>query len=445
MSGADSKAQRLLDAQVGVLGSMLIDSDCVADVLSTTSTRMFVSDTYRVVYKAIRDLFSTGKPVDSFTVRAYLKERTGDDYSNLLLQMMDTTPTAANVMAYVDVLQRDSVIWRMQQIGAALAGAETLQDCESLMSKANDAMACKDSVEVWDMARMWQEFSDRHADQQPPEYLRWGMGFVDERVCAEAGDFCVLGGYSSDGKTSLALYFAASMAKTKRVGFFSLETNKAKLADRLMTQRAQVDFSDIKHNRLGEKQWEELAYAATTLASGGLHLIQLANATVAEIRAIALREQFEVIYVDYLQLLLADGGRNWSRPEQVGAVSRSMQQMAHDTGITVVALSQLTPGDNRKKNEAPTMYDLRESKQITQDADIIFLLYREDPDVRDSRRFLKCDKNKDGEAGWYKPLIFRGKTQTFEVPPSQVNYGSSKPVIGQVTFRELQSDGTEPF
>lgn len=435
--------QRLIDAQVAVLGSMLIDSDCVADVLAAVNAEMFVGPTYRTVYLAIRALFQAARPIDPVTVDAQLRESAGADYGEALRQMMEVTPTSANVMAYVDVLRRDSVVWRLQEIGKALAETQELAACEELMAKANAAMSAKSGVEVWGAREIWDSFVRRHGDKGEAEHLDWGFGFVNERVFAELGDYCVLGGYSSAGKTCLALAMALAMAKKHRVGFFSYETSLDKLADRILCARAMVDFDRIKKNTLDDKAWAELGCAASKLSEAGLEIMQTSGFTVADIQSLALSRHYDVVFIDYLQLIEPDSKKGWSRPEEVGAISRGLQQLAHNHGVTVVALSQLTPDASGKKREAPTMYSLRESKQITQDADVIFLLYLEEAEFRNSRRVLKCDKNKDAQAGWYKKMVFRGSVQTFE--PEGAVVEKSAPPSGQVTFREVLGDKDMPF
>lgn len=439
---SQDKNQRLLDAQVGVIGSMLIDADCVGHVLSATKTSQFVSATYRTIYQAIKSLFSESRPVDPVTVRDRLQQAAGADYEKTLLEIMELTPTSANVDAYIEILRKDAIVWHLQQLGNQLASTDDVDAALALLDKANAAASDKGGVEVWDMMQMWEDFSQRHSSQQPKEYLKWGLKPVDERVYAEAGDFIILGGYSSDGKTCLALSMAMTMAKTHKVGFFSCETDKSKLGDRIMTAKAMVDFGKIKKNQLNEQAWEELAYAASALSQTGLHIIQSSGFSPSDIQAVALAHHFDIVFVDYLQILRASNkGRGWSRPEEVGEISRELQTLAHSKGITVVALSQLTPGENRKKNEAPTMYDLRESKQLVQDADVVFLLYKEEAEVRNSRRILKCDKNKDGEAGWYTKLAFAGQYQTFS--PSAEGAGAyqrKKDDENQMRFTEIPDE-----
>lgn len=440
---APIQSQRLATAQAAVLGAMLIDADCIADVLADTSEAMFVSSVYRTVYGCIRQLFQEAQPVDPVTVGAALKERAGQDYGELLVQLMDVTPTSANVGSYVEILKRESIVWRLRSIGAALAETEDLPAAEKLMEKANAAMSLKSGVEVWDMTQMWENFCQRHAQTAKTEYIRWGYDFIDERVYTARGDYCVIGGYSSAGKTCLALCMAMKMAQQYRVGFFSYETDKEKLADRIMSAKAMVGLSDIKQNKLGEKEWEELAYAASSLSRTGLQIMQCSGFTVADIQSVALSRHYDVVFVDYLQLIAADGRKGWGRPEEVGSISRGLQRMSHEHGITAVVLSQLTPDDGRKKNEAPTMYDLRESRQIAMDADVIFLLYLEDPADRAGPRILKCDKNKDGQAGWYKVMQFQGRIQSFRPMPKPV--AKAAPLPAQVSFHEIKDDGDVPF
>lgn len=437
------QSQRLLDAQVGVIGSMLIDTDCVGDVLSSITDRNFSGAEYRNIFKVIKALFSEGKPVDPVTVRDKLREEAGADYNDLLLQIMDLTPTAANVMAYADILKRESIVWRLHTIAAQLADTVELAECEKLMEKANAALSDKSDVEIWSMPQAWESFCNRHRSGKAPQYLRFGIPAVDDRVYAEAGDFIILGGYSSDGKTCLSLMMAMEMAKTKRVGFFSFETDKDKLTDRIFTAKAMVNFGKVKKSDLTEDEWENLAYAASDLSTGGLHILQCSGFTVSDIQAVAMSRHFDVVFIDYIQLIRADTSRGWSRTEEVGSVSRGLQQLAHGNGITVVSLSQLTPGDNAKKNEAPTMFNLRENKQIAFDADVVFLLYKEEAEIKNSYRILKCDKNKDGEAGWFTKLAFHGETQTFSRPASTEKYKA--PEHDQVTFTEIEQSADMPF
>ncbi len=431
----ETQNQRLIDAQIGVLGSMLLDENCIASVMTATREQNFVSTVYRNIYRAIRTLFAASKPVDYITVRTQLHADTGADYTETLLEIRDCTPTAANVDEYVKILLRDSVTWRLREIGQALADSEDFEASMALLDKANAAAADKEAVEVWDMRRGWEDFVQRHQEEKKPDYLDWGFPDLNERIPARPGSFLVLGGYSSDGKTCLALSFAMSMAKTKRVGYFSLEQTEDALTDRMLAAKALVSLKDITWNKLDEKAWEELSYAASSLSAGGLQYLECSGYTVADIQALAVAKHFDVVIIDYLQLIAPESDRSNSRSNDVAGISRALQQMAKKTKITVLALSQLTPGQDAKR-KAPSMYDLRDSKQQTMDADTILLLYKEDFEDKRSPRLLNIAKNRQAEAGATLRLKFDGATQTFAKAINQRLPEYTK-TSDQVSFREL--------
>ena len=227
---------------------------------------------------------------------------------------------------------------------------------------------------------------------------------------------------------ALALQLAYRQAETLRVGFYSLETSRAKLMDRLVAGAAGVELGSIKRGTLSEQQWQMVAGSGRELRSRGLELVEASGMTVQDIQADALAHRYEAVYVDYLQLVEPET-RKATRTEQVGAISRGLQHLAHRHGILVVALSQLSRAEKEKSRGGervvePTMADLRESGQIEQDADAVLLLYLEDPArPAKSRRVLKLAKNKDGERGRMF-LAFDGPFQRFREPAAE---GSAPP------------------
>ena len=262
----------------------------------------------------------------------------------------------------------------------------------------------------------YQAFLDRHGAGVEPDYLPWGIDALDERVHAAPGDMVVLGGYSSDGKTALALQFAFRQAKTKRVGFFTFEDDNDGLIDRIVSSQTLVPMDRIKRNQMTEEDFTIVIDMQKPLTKPTLELFEGAGMTVADIQALSQSLHLDVIYVDYLQNVAPERGRrNQSAYERVTELSNSLQQMARRTGITLVALSQLSRPDKAKNGStpAPTMSSLRQSGQIEQDAKIIMLLYREDTSMRNGPRILKVEKNKEGQAGFALRLRFEGETQRF--------------------------------
>jgi replicative DNA helicase len=397
---------RYLEAQVSVLGAALIDGDAVGQILHRTREEDYTGS-YRTIFRAIQRVFLAGQPVDPTTVSAAL----GHEYDNLLLQIVELTPTAANVDAYITLALEQSRLNLLRDTGQLLQNAANLEDAMDLWAKINRAMGDRPSVRVVSMAQGLKDFYERQ--QVVPELVTWGMDKLDATVLVERGDFTVLGGYPSAGKTALSVQLAWNQAEGRKVGYFSLETRPEKLIDRTVAMVTGVDFGKIKRHRLGQDDWVVCAKHSKDMTERRLELIQAGGLSVPEIQALTLAGQYDVIYVDYLQLIRPDDPRR-NDYEQVSQISRDLHTLAQTTGTTVVALSQLSrPAKTGEQERAPGLHSLRQSGQIEQDADSVLLLYLDNPKDRSSQRCLKIAKNKEGEAGGIILLDFEGKTQRF--------------------------------
>ena len=407
--------ERYLGAQVSVLGSVLIDESVAGKVIHRTREEDFTGS-YRTVYKTIKAVFLSGKPVDLTTISAKL----GPDYDNLLLQLMELTPTAANVDVYIDLTLEQAQLARLKAAGEALQACMTLDDARAVVSKINRGLGDRPSVRIVSMAQGLQDFYARQ--QTAPEFLPWGISKLDNTVMAErGGDFLVIGGYPSAGKTALSVQFAWSQAKTLKVGYFSLETKPEKLIDRTVSMVTGLDFGKIKRRQLGQDDWMVCNKHVTAISERKLEVIQAGGLSVADIQALSLAGQYDLIYIDYLQLIRPEDSRR-SDYEQVTQISKDLHTMAQTTGITVVALSQLVrPEKGKEQEKAPGLHSLRQSGQIEQDADGVMLLYKENPKDPVSRRCLKIAKNKEGEAGGILLLNFEGRKQRFTVVENTAN------------------------
>lgn len=411
--GSMSATQSFTMAQESVLGSILIDERVISEVLTVIKPDDFSLDIDRDIFKAARALFLDGEKVDPVTILG--KMGSTKELRDRIMQLMDITPTAANVAEYVKIVRNEAKLMRIRGLGIQLAEIKFHDDAQAIISRLNDLLVNSTAMRSVNMEQAITNFYDRI--KRPQLYLTWGYQFLDEGLYAEKGDLFILGGRPSDGKTALALSMAYHQAKTMRVGFFSLETKEDKLFDRLFSTVSKVESSHIKRRALTEGDYEALAMKAEEVKDHDLHLIRAAGSSVYDIQAYALARRFDIIYVDYLQLISAEGK---GRVEQVTNISIGLQRLAHKNEITVVALSQLSREGDGGKGEVgkkktvrpPRMSDLRESGQIEQDADIVLFIYREEPDKQNSRRILSVAKNKEGELGRI-PMIFEGETQTF--------------------------------
>lgn len=230
------------------------------------------------------------------------------------------------------------------------------------------------------------------------------------------------------------------------MGYFSLETKPEKIIDRTVASVCGVDFGRIKGHALTQEDWDACAARSKAYTTRKLEVIKAGSLSVTDIQALALAGQYEIIYVDYLQLVEPEDRRR-SETEIVAQISKDLHTMAQTTGITVCALSQLSrPEKSGREEKAPGLHSLRQSGQIEQDADGVMLLYKEEPDNPQSRRCLKIAKNKEGIAGGIAYLVFDGAHQRFR--DSLVDAPKPKPKEmenRQTTFYPLPLRTETPF
>ena len=429
-------------AQVAVLGSLLISPELVGEALTRIRAEDFITPRHRATFEAIRAVYLDGTPVDFIPVLDKLGAKGDQEWRQYLLTLMEQTPTAANIWLYADTMREQARLFRLRRLGEALTAANTLEDARKVLSDANGMLVDKPGIRYVTMEQALLDFYDRHKTKK--EYFTWGLDKLNDRLFVEEGDLVVLGGYSSAGKTLLAIMFAWHLANCgKKVGFYSLETGEKKLEDRLIAYNMRMDFGKIKRSELTEADYEALAIASSRLIKPQLEWVAASGMSVEEIRASALSRGFDVIFIDYLQLIQS-GAR--SRYEGVTDISIGLHQLSQSTGITVVALSQLSrPEKSGDGAKAPTMASFRDSGQIEQDADVAMLLYKEE-DTPNSRRVLHIAKNKEGEIGKIY-LAFDGQHQRLyeSAVDAPAPRKRREPEYKQVQFYDLGSDPDDPF
>lgn len=396
--------QDWLDAQHSVLGSMLISPETVPIVLSQMSDTDFSGHT-AAIFQAIRLLFSSGVPVDAVSVR----DKLGASYTDVIMQLMEITPTAANVQSYINIAKRQSRTVRLREIGQLMADENDPERVQELLSQAVAVNSERQTLKAVTFQQASTDFFARHSAERKVDYIRWPIAELNDQLFLDKGDFVIIGGKPSAGKTAFALQAAWEQSAHKRVGFFSLETKIDKLIDRQFAT-AGIPLENIKRNCLNESHWNKATeFAAQAEHSRRFEMICESGLTVADIQAFSAARGYDVIYIDYIQLLRSSGA---TRYEQVTNLSLDLHRFSQTAGCAVVGLSQLSRGGMEGKKTDPNMASLRESGQLEQDADAVLLLYLEDEKQPNGRRVMKCAKNKEGER-FRIMLDFDGKTQIF--------------------------------
>lgn len=446
-----------LDAEQAVVGSLLLDESLAPAILAAVDLADISGPTNRRILQAARALLREAAPVDPITLR----DKLGPESAEYMVQLMEITPTAANWRVYADLLHEQATLARVQDLARELADASTLEECRGQISKLGDLMATGKGVDAWTMADAYRWFMASQASDKKPEYISYGIWELDEGTYSEAGDVVVIGGEPSAGKTALGLMLAYHMAKKYRVGFFSLETGTRKLTARLVSAAIGIDFDAIKKGTMDEAAWLQVAQGGEDFTGRGLTLIPAAGMTPTQIQAESRARGFQIIFVDYIQLVEPEGDPRANTAQAIAGVSRSMHTFAQSTGTLVVELAQLSRPEKSGGWRPPDMHSLKETGQLEQDADAIMLLYRPKPDGDldpDKTRLLKIAKQKEGRLGTW-PLAFDGAHQRFSVlagPDGRtlrqlVNRGKAAKsarhaeTAGQLSFHELRDSGDEPF
>ena len=399
---AELKEGKWLEAQYSVLGSVLISPELAPKLVHETSERDYTAACL-TVYKAIRKLFLEGAAIDPVSVAGVL----GTSYRSFLAELMVITPTAANFDRYIAICREQSRVTAVRELARTMTETEDGDKLRTALEEASGLMVERPSLRITTMADALQSFMTRHTQQT--NYLTWPVRELNDRLYAELGDLIIIGGYPSSGKSAWALQCAWHWAQKYKVGFFSLETSSEKLFDRQMAAVVQLSMDDIKRNTIRQADWDRVCAMMSEITARNLELVPAAGMTPADVRAVTMMRGYQIIFVDYLQLLQGAGE---SRTAQVTQISIALHTMAQSMGVTVVALSQLARQGQQQKNAPPDMSALRESGQIEQDADVIMMLSLQDKDKPSGPRELRIRKNKEGTCPNIL-LEFDGKHQTF--------------------------------
>ena len=393
----ESAQEQQNSAEASVIGSMLIEPKCVPELMQDLTAEDFTDATLRLYFEAIRRIFLQRIPLDLVTVLSSLG--VGIDAQNRhmdkLLGIMQMTPTSANSRYYARIIRERRQLREIQAACQAVAKqSNSLEEARELLTKAAGLLVQKQSDRDLSYLELVADLVGRQ-DSTPPDYLDWGIPALNEKLHAGPGRFIVLGADSSVGKTALALQFALNMSKVKRVGFFSYETTLADATDRLIANDADVSLGRIKGKHLSEKEMDAIMAAGNRSDKRQLRILETARYTVEDIRAKTIARGFQVIFVDYVQMIPT---RKRDRYEAVTEISIGLHALAQELGVTVIGLSQVTVPETDKKGRRRyiSKEDLRESRQLKQDADVILLLDLVDPTIRNGNRILQIEKNRDG-------------------------------------------------
>jgi replicative DNA helicase len=429
-----------LAAEAAVLGSMIIDPQCIADVVEMIETSSFYRIEHQIIFDAIISLFekNRGQGLDAVLLRDELeknnklKEVGGVDY---LARIMESVPSSANVMYYTGIVRDKHLLRDLIQAATEILEdaysipgetAEKLDEAERKIFSVTDKNVTGSPASLRDLVIRAYELIEKREGSHVTG-LATGFHELDQLTCGlQNGEMIIIAGRPSMGKTSLALNIAEHIGIIEKipVAIFSLETGKQQLAERFLCCTSEIDAQLVRKGMLSDQQFQELASASEILSEAPIYIDDTAALTPLGLCAKArrLKSQYDIkcIILDYLQLMHIGSGRIESRQQEITTISRYIKALARELNIPVVTLSQLNRAPEGREGHRPRMSDLRESGSIEQDADVVMLLHREDyyhrgePDqLADNTAEVIIAKQRNGPTGSVN-LIFREKFTRFE-------------------------------
>ena len=406
-------------SEQAVLGAILGDPRCVADIIDKLRPEDFYIQKNREIFETIHTMFSYSRTIDPVTVLEALKQNGYDkdgqawDY---FLQLMDNTPPGYNVDEYIGFIKDKALLRQIAGTAGELlsmvqggtdSGQTVLDAAEQRIYAIRQGRTSRGLTPIADViVSVYDRLAELAASDRSITGLETGLRDLDRALSGlNNSDLILLAARPGMGKTSMALNILLNAGKKsgKQVAFFSLEMNKEQLALRLISSECFVDNKKLTTGKLTDQDWENVAAAAEALSRSTILIDEDSNITVADILAKCRRvENLGLIIIDYLQLMNSPK-RIDNRVQEVSEITRSLKIMAKDLNVPVLCLSQLSRANESRQDKRPMLSDLRESGAIEQDADIVLFLYREGYYNRDSENpnLAECiiAKNRHGETG----------------------------------------------
>ena len=395
-SGAKVPPQNL-DAEMSLLGAILIDEETLADISDKLRPNDFYDKRHVLVFDAMMRLYERHRPVDLLTLSDELTKKAELELvggSAYLTELTNYVPTAAHAASYAEIIAQKAVRRRLIKASADIAElgydedqeiSELLSAAESELFSVSDTNTKQDLVSLETiLTESFDRMEELHRGGGKLRGIPTGWRDLDNMTAGlQQSDLIILAARPAMGKTTLVTnlaYNVATKAK-KSVLFFSLEMSKEQLVDRMLADASGVDAWNIRTGNLSDDDFEKLSHAMGEMAEAPIFIDDTPGVTVLEMRTKARREAHNnplgLIIIDYLQLMQGSGRSDGNRVQEVSEISRGLKLIARELNVPVIALSQLSRTVETRSPQIPQLSDLRESGSIEQDADIVAFIYRE--------------------------------------------------------------------
>jgi replicative DNA helicase len=388
-----------LEAEMAVIGSVLVDREMLAAVGELVRPNDFYAHVHETIYAVLLDLYDRGEPLDKITVAEELRRRSvlervgGMPYVSAL---MDTVQTAASARYYATIVREKSVLRSLIHAGTEITQlgyegeedvARALDRCEQLVYTIGERRGVSEFMPVSRLMKgVFDKIDRRYQMRGDRTGLTSGYHDIDQMTTGfQPGNFVIIAGRPGMGKTSFALNMAVAAARDEGgpVAFFSLEMSNSELIERLICSEARISMNDMRRGNIKAHQWEEISAAMGAINDLPIYLDDLGALTVSDVRSRCRRLKSTVglaaIFIDYLQLVRPGVlSRGANRNEELSEICRSLKMTAKDLDVPIIALAQLNRGvEARSGDKRPLLSDLRDSGSLEQESDVVAFLYRD--------------------------------------------------------------------
>jgi len=390
-------APQNISAEQATLGSILLEKDSILNCVEILHWEDFYKTAHQLIYQCALDLFEKNQAVDLITLTEELKKRKQlDDVggASYLTTLMDSVPTAANVIYYARIVEEKAILRKLINHATQIVtmGYEEQEEARVLLDKAENLIFDVSQQKISTffspikdlLTESFEKIEDLYHSGNFITGVPTGFAKLDELTTGfQPSELIIVAGRPSMGKTAFCMNIAqfAAMQHKIPVAIFSLEMSKSQIVQRMLCSEARIDTHALRRGTMPEEDWPKLSMAAGRLSAAPIFIDDSAGISPLEIKAKSRRLKAKynlgLILIDYLQLIQT-GLRVENRQQEISQISRSLKGLARELNIPVVAVSQLSRAVEQRSNQRPRLSDLRESGALEQDADVVVFIYREE-------------------------------------------------------------------
>ncbi|HLZ58081.1 MAG TPA: replicative DNA helicase [Ktedonosporobacter sp.] len=469
-----------IEAESGVLGSIIIDPEAVDRVIGYLRPEDFYRDAHRQLYEAIAGLKARGIEADFITLCDDLERRNrleGIGGASYITSLMNGVPTSGNIEYYGRIVQRTGVLRRLVGACGQIAALaydgdqevqQILEEAERTVFEISQDFLLSTSTDIGMgplISQYMSTLEQRYENRGEVVGIPTGYEDLDRLLGGlQRSDLDILAARTSIGKTALALNIAynAAVRNGRSVGIFSLEMSREQLAQRFMALESGLEQQKLRTGRILDEEWEPLVNAAgklSELGERGIRIDDTAGISLLQMRSRARRwiaeYGIELIIVDYLQLATTGENRKYeNRQNEVSAISRGLKLMARELNVPVLALAQLSRALETRQSKVPQLSDLRESGSIENDADVVMFIYRDEIYNPETERRGQADiivaKQRNGPLGEVALAFNQSSSRFLDLdaaitPDGEITFAreDDDPLRPDVEDEELEDEGPE--